>query len=148
MKQLNKKTGGNLPPVSVRSTPLEFTMRRFVIPAVAMIAFAFVGCGPTVPDPGEEVDVTGTVTGVDLAKAKTQKLKLHLLPTGGKARPAQFDLDSTGKFSGKMIKGPYRYQINGPEGSDSLMKGIPESIQQGDMKRSVDISGGAIEIKF
>lgn len=123
-------------------------MRRFVIPAVAMIAFAFVGCGPTVPDPGEEVDVTGTVTGVDLAKAKTQKLKLHLLPTGGKARPAQFDLDSTGKFSGKMIKGPYRYQINGPEGSDSLMKGIPESIQQGDMKRSVDISGGAIEIKF
>jgi hypothetical protein len=107
-----------------------------------------VGCGGDVPAPGEEVDVTGTVTGVDLSKAKAMKLKLHLLPTGGKARPAQFDLDSTGKFSGKVIKGPYRFQINGPEGSDSLMKGIPENIQQGDMKRAVEINGGAVEIKF
>jgi len=123
-------------------------MRQFLVPAVALVAFVFVGCGQDVPASGEEVDVTGTVSGVDLGKAKQLKLKLHLLPTGGKARPAQFDLDSTGKFAGKMIKGSYRFQINGPEGSDTLMKGIPENVQQGDMKRSVEVSGGAVEIKF
>jgi hypothetical protein len=123
-------------------------MRSFAACLVASLVLALVGCGGDVPASGEEVDVTGTVTGVDLSKAKTQKLKLHLLPTGGKARPAQFDLDSTGKFSGKMVKGPYRYQINGPEGSDTLIKGVPENIQQMDMKRSVDVSGGSLEIKF
>ena len=123
-------------------------MRMFAACLIAVLAVSLVGCGGDVPASGEEVDVTGTVTGVDLSKAKAMKLKLYLLPTGDKARPAQFDLDSTGKFAGKMIKGPYRTQINGPEGSDSMIKGIPESIQQGDMKRAVEIKGGEVEIKF
>ena len=123
-------------------------MRSFAYCLIAVSALAIVGCGQDVPASGEEVDVTGTVTGVDLSKAKAMKFKLHLLPTGGKARPAQFNLDETGKFAGKMIKGSYRFQINGPEGSDSMIKGIPESIQQGDMKRAVEIKGGEVEIKF
>ena len=111
-------------------------------------ALCVAGCGYTETTPGDEVDVTGTVSGVDLKSAKQLKLKLHLMPMGGKARPAQFPLDETGKFSGKVMKGPYRYQINGPEGSDTIIKGIPEAVQQPNDARKIDIEGGSVAIKF
>jgi hypothetical protein len=123
-------------------------MRSLAMCLIAGLVMTLVGCGKDVPDPGEEVDVTGTVTGVDLSKAKTLKLKLYLMPAGGKARPASFILDSTGKFSGKMVKGTYAFQINGPDGSDTVMKGIPEAIQRGDASKTVEIKGGDVEIKF
>ncbi len=123
-------------------------VRSLTFVLIASTAMAFAGCGYTETTPGEEVDVTGTVTGVDLKSAKKLKLKLHLMPTGGVARPAQFPLDETGKFSGKVIKGPYRFQINGPDGSDSVMPGFPEEYQKGDMNRKIEITGGNVEIKF
>jgi len=124
-------------------------VRSLTFALITSAAMAFAGCSSyTETTPGEEVDVTGSVTGVDLKSAKSLKLKLHLMPTGGVARPAQFSLDETGKFSGKVIKGPYRFQINGPDGSDTIIPQIPEGIQKGDMNRKIEITGGNVEIKF
>jgi hypothetical protein len=124
-------------------------IKRVVCLAIVFcMASLFVGCGYTTPDQAQEVDVQGVVKGVDLKSAKSLKLKLNLLPMGGTARQVQFPLDETGKFSGKMMRGTYRYQINGPEGPDTIMKGIPEAVQKSTETQKIDVSGGDLEINF
>jgi len=124
-----------------------FDRRSFAFALAATFAIALAGCGYTEPEKGEEVDVTGTVTGVDLKKYKD--VRLQFMSAGGKARPAQFKLDASGKFSGKMVKGPYRYFLCGPEGPDSTYPGMPEELQQsGSTKREIEVKGGEIDAKF
>lgn len=115
-------------------------------------AAAAVGCSGYVDTtPATEVEVSGTVTGVD-AKA-FKDTYLLFFPTGGNgAVGTNMKLNPDGSFSGKMFAGTYAYYLGSPTENDrkaeASLKGVPEEVKKVSLDRTVKVSGGKIEIKF
>ncbi len=124
-----------------------FTRRSLLLVVVAA-AVALTGCGPTVPDPGEEVQVTGKVPAP--AGKSVAGYNIAFQATGGKARQASFPLAADGSFSGQMMKGKYSYYLTPGKGAatEKALEAFPEPYRQGSLDRQIDVNGGEVQLKF
>ena len=122
--------------------------RQLPLLAVALAVATLFGCGGSVPEPGDAVQVTGKVPSPSGKSVAGYNIAFQA--TGGKGRQAQFPLGADGSFSGEMIKGKYTYYLTPGKGAatEKALESFPEAYRKGSLDRQMDVNGGEIELKF
>lgn len=127
-------------------------IRRIAFCILVLPIGSFAGCsGYISTTPGTDVEVSGTVNGPDGKPVKD--VVLYFQPTGGDAMPNQFPLKN-GSFSGRMIAGKYTYYLGAPQSgpevrkTETILKSFPATWKEGSLDRQINVSGGALELKF
>jgi hypothetical protein len=127
------------------------TLARLRLATIMVACVACIGCGDVSLRAGDEVDVTGQVSGRD--GKPISDVSIHFQPTGGNALPAQFDLNADGTFSGKMLAGQYTYylttSVTKPTKKGAVvLESLPAEYRQGSMERQITVRAGRLDIKF
>jgi hypothetical protein len=118
---------------------------------VVALGFALTGCGKQVnPDVAQEVEVSGKVVGPD--GQPLTNVMIGFAPTGGAAAANAFPLGADGSFKGTLRAGKYSYAIlplsETDKKSEAVLKKLPDSYKATTLDRQIDVSGGALELKF
>lgn len=122
--------------------------RRLCLFALVVVACSLAGCGGDVPEPGDEVQVTGKVPAPSGKSVVGYNIQFQA--TGGKARQATFPVGADGSFSGPMVKGKYTYYLTPGKGAatEKALESFPEPYRKGSLDRQIDVNGGEITLKF
>jgi len=127
-------------------------MSKFVSALTCVLLLTLAGCkGYVSTTPGTSVEVNGKVVGPDGSPITPAMITFQ--PTGGNAQPNEFPIGTDGSFSGKLVSGKYTYYISPAVGalankSAAALKALPETYTKATLERQVEVTGGAIALKF
>jgi hypothetical protein len=114
---------------------------------VLAVSAALVGCGSYVSTtPGEQVDVTGKVTGP--GGKSVSGFQIVLQPTGGGGQMVFFPLKADGSFSGKANAGTYTYYLQAGTAGEAALEKMPKEARAGSLERTVEVKAGGGELQL